>query len=62
MCDTSALPGGPVGLFFYVQGEFLFHSCRLAQAERFGGFLCYPAAHLDIWEQQYAARYGNVDF
>lgn len=50
-----------IGLFFYVHGEFLFHSCSLEDAENYGDFLIYPKSHMEIWERYYAETYG-VDF
>ena len=50
-----------VGLFFYVNGEFLFHSCKLADAEHYGDFLIYPESHFDIWEKYYEDDH-KVDF
>jgi len=51
---------GP-GLFFFVNGEFLFHSCPLAQGEPYGDFLNYPHSHDYVWRRNYAKAYG-VDF
>lgn len=51
---------GP-GLFFYVNGRWLFHSCNLCEAESYGNFLVYPHSHMDIWKQNYEATY-QVDF
>lgn len=50
-----------VGLFFYVNGEFLFHSCSLEDAEEYGNFLIYPQSHMEIWDENYIWEYG-VDF
>lgn len=51
---------GP-GLFFYVNGHWLCHSCKLCEAECYGDFLVYPHSHMDIWEQNYESSY-RVDF
>ena len=50
-----------VGLFFYVQGEFLIHGCSLEEAENYGDFLIYPDSHFEIWGKHYEEQYG-VDF
>ncbi|MDO4552861.1 MAG: hypothetical protein Q4C22_04930, partial [Bacillota bacterium] len=51
---------GPA-LFFCVEGELLFHGCRLSEGEPYGPFLNYPHSHLKIWTQNYEGKYG-VDF
>ena len=50
-----------VGLFFYVHGEFLFHKCSLDEAEEYGDFLIDPEGHSEVWDREYADRYG-VDY
>lgn len=50
-----------VGLFFYVEGNFLFHGCKLNGAETYGDFLVYPESHMDVWDKEYWGTYG-VDF
>lgn len=50
-----------VGLFFYVRGQWLFHSCSLDEAETYGDFLIYPRSHMEVWEENYFKKYG-VDF
>lgn len=50
-----------VGLFFYVNGDFLFHGCKLDDAEHYGEFLIYSESHYDIWEEHYEYQY-QVDF
>lgn len=50
-----------VGLFFYVNGDFLFHGCKLDDAEHYGEFLIYSESHYDIWEKYYEGLY-KVDF
>jgi len=50
-----------VCLFFYVNGECLIHGCNLDEAESYGDFLIYPSGHFDVWERDYAEKYG-VDY
>ena len=50
-----------VGIFFYVNVQFLVHSCDLEHAESYGEFLIYPKSHFEIWERYHAKRYV-VDF
>ena len=50
-----------VGLFFYVNGRFLFQGVDLEVAESYGKFLVYPESHYDIWEKHYEYQY-QVDF
>lgn len=50
-----------VGLFFYVNGKFLFHGCGLDDAESYGDFLVYPESHFEIWNRHYSKNRG-VDF
>ena len=52
---------GDVGLFFYVNGQFLIHSCPLKDAENYGDFLIYPESHFEIWDRHYEKKY-RVDF
>ena len=59
--DFSGKSGANVCLFFYVNGEFLVHGCVLDKAEKYGDFLIYPDSHFDIWDQNYAKKYG-VDY
>lgn len=51
---------GPA-LFFYVDGELLFHGCALGEGEAYGDFINYPKSHSEVWEKNYEKRYG-VDF
>jgi len=51
----------PVGIFFFVNGRYLFHGCGLDSAERYGKFLIYPAGHFDVWEKYHSRRY-RVDY
>lgn len=51
---------GPA-LFFWVDGEFLFHGCSVAAGEPYGDFVNYPHSHDRIWQEYYAKRY-HVDF
>ena len=51
---------GPA-LFFYVNGEFLFHGCSLNKGELYGDFVNYPYSHYGIWEKNYKQKY-HVDF
>lgn len=39
-----------VGLFFFVNGEFLFSGCTLQNAEKYGDFLVYPKSHFEVWD------------
>lgn len=39
-----------VGLFFFVDGDFIFGCCSLSEAEKYGDFLIYPESHYDFWE------------
>lgn len=48
---------GSVGLFFYVDGQLLLHSCPLESAEKYGNFLIYPASHDEIRETDYRKKY-----
>ena len=57
---NTAIQKGP-GLFFFVDGQWLFHGCHLNDAESYGEFLVYPHSHMDIWEQNYESIY-KVDF
>lgn len=50
-----------IGLFFYVDGEFLLSTCSLHEAEKYGDFLNYPDSHDNIWQMKYATKY-MVDF
>ena len=50
-----------VGLFFYVNGRFLFHGCELEDAESYGDFLVYPDSHFEIWNKHYY-KGTKVDF
>ena len=50
-----------VGLFFYVNGRFLFRGIDLDMAEDYGEYLTYQESHYDIWEKYYEYRY-QVDF
>ncbi|MBE6651764.1 MAG: hypothetical protein E7613_10700 [Ruminococcaceae bacterium] len=51
---------GPA-LFFYVNGELMFHSCSLDEGEPYGDFLNYPYSHMKIWDKYYKRKY-IVDF
>lgn len=51
---------GPA-LFFYVEGELLFHGCSLDEGEPYGDFLNYPHSHQKIWLKHYRPKYC-VDF
>lgn len=51
---------GPA-LFFYVNGELLFHGCSLDEGEPYGNFINYPFGHFDIWNTNYHRKY-RVDF
>ena len=51
---------GPA-LFFFADGELLFHGCSLENAENYGDFLNYPFSHFEIWEKNYRHKYF-VDF
>ncbi len=53
--------GKEVGLFFYVNGRFLFHGCELDEAENYGDFLVYPDSHFEVWNRHYSKNRG-VDF
>ena len=50
-----------VCLFFYVNGKFLIHCSSLEEAENYGDFLIYSGGHYDIWNENYADKYG-VEF
>ena len=50
-----------VCLFFYIHGQFVLHGCSLEEAEHYGDFLIYPESHFEVWEKNYAKKYG-VDF
>lgn len=50
-----------VCLFFYVNGKFIIHGCGLEQAESYGDFLIYSEGHYDVWNENYADKYG-VEF
>lgn len=50
-----------VGLFFYVNGNFIFHGCPLAEAEPYGDFLTFSQSHMEVWEREYEKKY-HVDF
>ena len=52
---------GKVGLFFYVEGRFLFHSCPFEQADHYADFIGHPQSHDEIWTKNYMKEYG-VDF
>ena len=51
---------GPA-LFFFADGELLFHGCSQVEGEPYGDFLNYPHSHLEIWGKYYENKYG-VDF
>lgn len=50
-----------VGIFFVVNNQVLLHTCKLAEAEKYGDFLNYPKSHMEIWDMYYYKKYG-VDF
>lgn len=50
-----------VGLFFFVEGKFLFSACNINNAEDYGDFKVYPKSHNDIWNAKYYDKY-KVDF
>lgn len=52
---------GKVGLFFVADGRLLLHTCTLDNAERYGDFVNYPESHDEVWQREYAAKFG-VDF
>ena len=56
--ENTAL--GPA-LFFYVNGNLLFHGCSLEAAEVYGYFLNYPCSHFEVWDELYYGKY-KVDF
>lgn len=37
------------------------HGCKNEEAEKYGDFLNYPESHMEVWEKNYAKKYG-VDF
>jgi len=59
--DMERLLMCEVGLFFYVDGRFLVHTCDLNKAEDYGEFKIYPYSHNSIWNRRYAKKFG-VDF
>lgn len=52
---------GHVGIFFFVENEFLLHHCALGIAQPYGDFLNYPLSHDTVWEKFYRRKFG-VDF
>ena len=50
-----------VGLFFFVNKQFLIRKCIFQEAEKYGDFLNYPESHDSIWQNEYATKY-RVDF
>lgn len=40
-----------VGLFFYVNNDFIFSGCCLKEAQSYGDFMIYPESHYDIWDK-----------
>jgi hypothetical protein len=52
---------GMVGLFFHVKNSLLPHTCALALAEPYGGFLTFSESHDDVWRREYYRKY-RVDF
>ena len=51
---------GPA-LFFYANGNLLFHGCEIKDGENYGEFVNFPHSHYKIWENNYLKNYG-VDF
>ena len=47
---------GPA-LFFYADGELLFHTCSFEAGEPYGDFVNYPCSHYKIWEKYYESKY-----
>ena len=39
-----------VGLFFFIEGNFVFSGCPLNEADTYGDFLIYPEGHLEAWD------------
>jgi hypothetical protein len=52
---------GQVGLFFVADGKLLMHKCAVAVCDKYGDFINYPESHDEVWQREYAAKYG-VDF
>ncbi len=50
----------PVGLFFYVDGNFAFAGCSLSKAETYGDFLIFPEGHYDTWEHYSYLKYTKA--
>lgn len=50
-----------VGLFFCVEGEFLWHMVSLESAEHYGDFLVGSESHFEVWENWYHDFY-QVDY
>lgn len=44
---------GLVGIFFLVNGEFLFHGCKVEAAEKYGDFRVCDKSHFEIWDEFY---------
>ena len=46
-----------VGIFFWVNDEFLFHGCKVEAAEEYGDFRVYDKSHFEIWDEFYFQKY-----
>lgn len=50
-----------VGLFFYIDGNLLWHSCALEKGSADQLFINYAYSHMEIWNKFYLNKY-HVDF
>ena len=51
-----------VCLFFCINQKLKVHACSLEEAEDSGLFLNYPKSHMQIWNNNYAKRFPDLDF
>lgn len=52
-----------IGLFFYVDEQFVFSGCTLTEAESYGDFLIYPESHFDVWDGYIDLnRFGSIPY